>query len=181
VLAWIHQRHSQKPYLFGWSYGSMVSQLVAQRSPDLVSGIILFGYPVREGSAITPPGSAGDPPRRATTASAAAEDFIVDGAISERAIAAFVAQALAADPVRADWRALEQWQALDAAAVTVPVLLMEGESDPLAVDSVQAELFNNLATTDKMWVVIPEGDHAAFLETPRDYFLSILQSFILRR
>jgi pimeloyl-ACP methyl ester carboxylesterase len=118
---------------------------------------------------------------RSTTAAAAAEDFIVEGGISQQAIEAFVAQALAADPVRADWRALEQWQALDAAAVTVPTLLMEGEFDPLAIDDVQSELFNNLATNDKMWVVIPAGDHAAFLETPREYFLSVLQSFILRR
>ena len=33
---------------------------------------------------------------------------------------------------------------------------------------------------DKSWVVLPGGDHAAFLETPRPYFLSTLESFLLR-
>lgn len=182
VLAWLAARDpdAPRPYLFGWSYGAMVSQLVAQRRPDLLSGLILFGYPVRPGIDRDPEGADGEPPRQATTAQAAASDFIVPGAISQAAIDAFVAAALAADPVRADWRELAQWRGLDAASVRLPTLLLEGYHDPLALDDVHAELFSRLDTDDKAWVVIPGGGHAAFLETPRDYFLEQLEAFLSR-
>lgn len=181
VLRWLREREPAlaKPYLFGWSYGSMASQLVVQRHPDLVSGVVLFGYPVR------PAGNqrsqvATEPARLINTAQAAASDFITPGSISDRAVAAFVRAALANDPVRVDWRELTQWLALSAPAVTVPTLLLEGEFDPLALDDVHAQLFANLGTNDKTWVVIPGGDHAAFMETPRPYFLQMIENFIFR-
>ncbi len=183
VLAWLARRHpgEPRPYLFGWSYGAMVSQLVAQRHPGLISGLVLFGYPVRPGIDREPDAPAdGEPPRQPTTAAAARSDFIVPDAISETAIEAFVAAALAADPVRADWRRLDQWRALDASAVRVPTLLLEGHEDPLAGDKVHGTLFAALATDDKAWVVIPGGDHAAFMARPRDYFLEVMDTFILR-
>ena len=183
VLAWIARRHPElgAPALFGWSYGAMVAQLLAQRHPERLSALMLFGYPVRPGIDRTPEGLDGDPPRRPTTAAAAAEDVIVPGSISDLAVSTFVTTALAADPVRMDWRALEQWQALDAAAVRVPTLLMEGEHDPLTQDDVHAALFANLGTADKLWVVLPGGDHAAHLETPRAYLLSLIRTFLLDR
>jgi alpha-beta hydrolase superfamily lysophospholipase len=181
VLEWLAKRNDDaSSYVFGWSYGAMVAQLVAQQRPDLVRGLILFGYPVRPGIDVEPDGAAGSPPRYPTTAEAAASDFIVPGAISDRAIEAFVAAALAADPVRADWRQLEQWQALDGAAVRVPTLLLEAFHDPLALNYVHANLFIRLDTDDKAWIVIPGGGHAAFMETPRRYFLEQLATFIHR-
>lgn len=181
VLRWLSEREPAlaKPYLFGWSYGSMVSQLVVQRHPDLVSGVVLFGYPVRPGGNGRPQVAA-EPARLTNTAQAAASDFITPGSISDRAVAAFVRAALANDPVRVDWRELAQWLALSAPAVTVPTLLLEGEFDPLALDDVHAQLFANLGTNDKTWVVIPGGDHAAFMETPRPYFLQMIANFIFR-
>lgn len=180
VLRWLADRTGDTPFLFGWSYGAMVSQLTLQQQPDLAAGLILFGYPVRPGVARDPAGATGEPPRHATTAEAARSDFITPGSISEKAIEAFVEAALAADPVRADWRALAQWRALSGAAVRVPTLLLQAAGDPLARDDVHAELFATLATDDKAWVVIPGGDHAAFMETPRDYFLAQLTTFLLR-
>lgn len=186
VLRWLSEREPAlaQPYLFGWSYGSMVSQLVVQRHPDLVSGVVLFGYPVRPAGNQRPqvasPRVAAEPARLINTAQAAASDFITPGSISDRAVAAFVRAALASDPVRVDWRELTQWLALSAPAVTVPTLLLEGEFDPLALDDVHAQLFANLGTNDKTWVVIPGGDHAAFMETPRLYFLQMIENFIFR-
>ena len=181
VLQWLRQRHPElaKPHLFGWSNGSLVAQLLVQQQPELVSSVILFGYPVRRDmdlEARLPD----EPPRTSTTAQAAASDFITPGTISDAAIAAFVDSALAADPVRVDWRGLAQWRALSAPAVTVPTLLLEAEFDPLALDDVHADFFANLATNDKAWVVIPGGDHAAFMETPRGYFLRSIDSFVFR-
>jgi len=183
VREWLVGRDPEtpRPWLFGWSYGAMVAQLAVQQRPDLVSGLILFGYPVRPGIDRDPEDSDGPPPREPTTAQAARSDFILPDAISDRAIDTFVAAALAADPVRADWRRLEQWSALDGAAVRVPTLLLEAQHDPLALDGVHADLFARLDTGDKAWVVIPGGAHAAFMERPRGYFLEVLDTFIRRR
>ncbi|MGD8829872.1 MAG: alpha/beta fold hydrolase [Pseudomonadales bacterium] len=180
VLAWVARRHPAvgAPYLFGWSYGSMVSQLVSQRHPDALAGVVLFGYPVRPGIDQNPPSD--EPARVPTTAEAAASDFLVPGSISEAAKAAFVTSALASDPVRTDWHELEQWLALDGAQVTVPVLLLQAEHDPYALPEEQEKFFANVAARDKIWAVLPGGDHAAFMETPRPYFLSLIGSFVFR-
>lgn len=180
VLEWLAARDADapQPYLLGWSYGAMVAQLVAQRRPELVAGLVLFGYPVRPGIDREPPEAGGFPPQRPNTPQAAASDFILPGAISARAIQGFVEAALAADPVRMDWRRLDQWQALDPTAVTVPTLLLEAYHDPLAQDDVHARLFVGLDTDHKAWVVIPGGAHAAFMETPRAYFLAQIETFL---
>ena len=179
VLDWLAGRYPELPVvLFGWSYGATVAQLTAQRFPARIAGPVLFGYPLRPGYAVSP--AAGQPARAPTTAEAAASDFILPGTISETAIEAFVAAALHHDPVRMDWRALEQWSALDGSAVSQPVLLLQGAADPLAGADVHAELFVALASEDKQWTVIPGGDHAAFLETPRGYFLKLIEGFLFR-
>lgn len=81
--------------------------------------------------------------------------------------------------MRVDWRGLEQWRRLDAAEVRIPTLLLEAHHDPLALDDVHQALFARLATDDKVWVVIPGGGHAAFMERPRRYFLEQLRTFVL--
>lgn len=182
VLEWIRAREpaAPPPVLFGWSYGSMVAQLAVQRRPDLVSGVVLFGYP-NDPDAVRPVEEyPAEPPRAATTAEAAASDFIVEGSISRRAVDAYVEAALAADPVRADWRDLDQWNELDPAAVTVPTLLVEGEHDPLTDTDAHSALFTRLSTPDRIWTVIPGGDHAAFLESPRPIFLHAVGGFVRR-
>src|SRR5690606_20678452 len=107
VLEWLARADpaAPRPYPFGWSYGAMVAQLVAQRHPERVAGLILFGYPVRPGiDREPPPTDTGAPLRQPTTAEAARSDFLLPEAVDPRVVEAFVAQALAADPVRADWR-----------------------------------------------------------------------------
>jgi len=181
VLAWIRSRHPGTPvHLFGWSLGSMGSQLATQRRPELVDRLVLFGYPFRPGSSRAAEEPSGDPPMQATTAEAAASDFITVGSISRRAIDAYVEAALAADPVRTDWTRGHEWNELDPAAVTVPTLILQGEHDPLSPSASLALLFDRLGSPDKAWVVVPGGDHAAFLETPRPYFLATLDAFLAR-
>jgi len=180
VLEWIVQRHPDlpRPHLFGWSYGSMVSQMVVQQQPGLVAGLVVFGYPVRPGIAVNPENPGAEAPAVANTAAAAASEFVTSGSISQTAIDTFVASALRHDPIRVDWRALPEWLALDASKVTVPTLLMDAEHDPLTDDGVQLSFFKKLATSDKAWVTIPGGDHAAFMESPRDYFVQMMAAFI---
>ena len=159
----------------------MVAQLTAQREGQLMSSLILFGYPVNPDAAYSDsPSSPAEPPRTPTTAEAAASDFIIPGSISERAIAEYVRHSLEADPVRVDWRKLVEWNELDPASVQVPTLLLQGEKDPLAPTARQAVFFSRLGTADRIWVTIPGGDHAAHLETPRARFIHAMVSFLKR-
>jgi pimeloyl-ACP methyl ester carboxylesterase len=182
VLRWLAKRHPklETPVLFGWSMGSMVAQLAAQRNPKLVSGVVLFGYPVDP--AVQPyfGPDPREPRRKANTAEAAASDFITPDSISPQAIKAYVRLCLAYDPVKVDWRRHKEWSELDPKKLDVPVLLIQGEFDPLAKTEAQSRLFTQLATPDRQWVVIPGGDHAAFMETPRPQFLHVLGSFVSR-
>lgn len=167
VLRWLEAQNGEKTHVWGWSYGSMVAQLAAQRYPDAFRSVTLFGYPTDPDAEVPTDTTSGEPPRRPTTAEAAASDFIVDDAISQHAIDTFVTAALAADPVRADWNQLHQWNALDGAALTVPVLLLQAEFDPLANTDAHSRLFMKIPNANKQWVVLAGGAHAALLETPR--------------
>lgn len=179
VLRWVRAQNRGVPvHLFGWSLGSMVAQLTVQQHPDLVDRMVLFGYPNRLGVERPIDEPDGSPSRSATTAAGAASDFIVPGSISEQAVSEYVRAALEADPIRTDWRRSHQWNALDGAKVSVPTLVIHGEFDPLAPQAAQSDLFTSLASSDKAWVIVPGGDHAAFLETPRPYMLRVLDAFL---
>ncbi len=181
VLEWIAQRNPglPEPYLFGYSRGAMVAQLAAQQHPGRMSGLIVFGYPVRQDSAVNPPGLTTEPARIANSAADAISDFIAPGAARQETMDAFVESALKHDPVRVDWRAYPEWLALDAARVTVPTLLIDAEHDPLTDPVILSRFFAGLGTADKAWVSIPGADHAAFLEEPRDYFRRAMAAFML--
>jgi pimeloyl-ACP methyl ester carboxylesterase len=169
-----------RPVLFGWSLGSMVAQLTSQRTPELLSAVILFGYPVDPDRKRPDMPDTDTPARKATTTAAAAEDFIAQGVISQRAIAAYVQAAVAADPVKTDWRRETEWNALSPEAVKVPVLLLQAELDPYAKTDAHARLFTRLGTWDRQWVAIPRGDHAALLEDTAPRMIAAIRAFLER-
>lgn len=169
-----------KPALFGWSRGSMVSQLTSQQHPELMSALILFGYPFDPDRKVPEQADPEAPARTPTTPEAAAEDFIAPGVISKRAIAAYVQAAVAADPVKSDWRREHEWNALAPEAVHVPVLLLQAELDPLARSDAHARLFTRLRGCDREWVVIPGGDHAALLEDTAPRMIAAIRAFLER-
>lgn len=180
VLRWIGAREQRKPVLLGWSYGALVSQLTVQANPELVSDLILLGYPRDPAvvtSAVESPVAA---PREVNTRERAASDFISPAVTPPALIDAYVKAALAADPVRTDWRNLEQFNALNPAKITVPTLLIHGEHDPLTPAAAQARLFTQLGTSDKQWVVLPGGDHAALIEDTMPAFIAATLAFVQR-
>lgn len=177
VLTWLSARTGAAIDVWGWSYGSMIAQLTAQRFPEHIRSLTLFGYPVDPDTEYRDPGAT-EPARAPTTAEAAASDFIVDGAISDQAVAIYVHEALRADPVRADWNQLQQWNALQASEVTVPTLLLQAEFDPLADSDSHARVFIDLANANRQWVVLAGGDHAALLETPRQRLINASVAFM---
>jgi len=180
VLQWIGARHPElgPPVVLGWSAGSAVAHLAAQRWPELTSGVALYGYFADPDRRIPVTESPQEPPRRPTTEEAARSDFITPGTISEDDVAAFVQAALTADPVRVDMRAMHQLNALIPDSLTVPVLILQGELDPIAPTEAQEALFLNLGTAHKSWVVLPGCDHAAHLEVCQKRFRSTFVRFV---
>ena len=180
VIDWITaaQDWRVKPHLFGWSMGSTISQLSVQRHPASVSSLTLFGYWYDVDTKIPADKPGFELLKEANTADNAASDFITPGSISKEAVAAYVAVSLKADPVRVDVKHEDQYNALDGSKIQIPTLVIHGEYDPIAPAEYQAKLYMSLATGHKQWVTVPGGDHAAFMEAPRDYFIHELVSFL---
>ncbi len=182
VLQWItaHRRLPRRPVLLGWSYGSMVSQLTAQRHGDRISALILYGYPFDDSHTIPAGGEPAAPPRRPTTAADARSDFITPAVTSAKMESTYVVAALRADPVRTDWRHLEQWNALDPSRVHVRTLLLQGEHDPSVPHAVLARVFERLGTAHKTWITLMGGDHASLLEDTTPTFIDAVTGFLQR-
>ena len=180
VLSWISKENGQiKVHLFGYSMGSTSSLLAAQKNGSAIASLTVFGYwqdldvqiPERPDAPLL---------KAVNTAEAAASDFITPGSISQEAIDAYVRMALEHDPVKVDWREMHQFNNIDPSLITIPVLVLQGALDPIAPTDKQQKLFTRLKTADKSWVVIAGGDHAAFLEAPREHLLHSLVSFMDR-
>ncbi|MFT7186030.1 MAG: alpha-beta hydrolase superfamily lysophospholipase [Pseudohongiellaceae bacterium] len=180
VLDYIDGRHKalKGTTVFGWSNGSLVAMLTAQKYPEKVKNLVLYGFPIDTEMTFEDSLIGQMPHKKPTTAKAAAEDFIVPGTISKEAIDAYVKAALEADPVRADWNRLSQWNQLDAANILVPTLLLQAEYDPLANQDADALFFKKLATQDKQWVILSNADHAALLESARFRLYHAVVSFM---
>ena len=178
VLDWLLARNGETTHVWGCSYGSMVAQLTAQRYPQAVASVTLFGYPTDPDAEIPQSNSQTEPSARPTTRAAASSDFIVPGSISQHAIDTYVAAALKEDPIRADWNQQHQWNALDGEALTLPTLLLQAEFDPLADTDAHARFFAKISNPNKQWVILPGGDHAALLETPRAKLIKSTIDFI---
>ena len=182
ALRFVHARHPALPLptLVGWSYGSMVAHLTLQQHPTLASSVVLFGYPRDPDATMPASPDAGAPARETNTAKNAASDFIAPNAITPKAVAAYVAVALRDDPIRADWRALQEWNQLSSAALTLPVLLLHGELDPYAPVANQAKVFAHFASPDRQWIILAGGDHAALVENTMPAFIAAIVNFIER-
>jgi pimeloyl-ACP methyl ester carboxylesterase len=178
IIKWVTHKTGVKPVLFGWSYGSMTAQLAVQQNPDLVKAVILYGYPIDPEVMLTASKFPDKAPRLENTAKNAASDFIVPGSISQKAIDVYVAESLKADPHRADWNQLEQWNQLDATKVKNPLLLIQGEHDPLAKSESHGRFFVRLPNANKQWVVLAGGDHAALLEVTKDRLVHSVNDFV---
>jgi len=178
IVQWIATQTSHKVTVFGWSYGSMVAQLMVQQNPDLSKAVILYGYPIDPEEKVTVSTVYSHPPKEKNTAKNAASDFITPNSISQKAIETYVAESLKADPYRADWNELLQWDQLDAIKVNIPLLLLQAEHDPLAKSESHARFFIRLPNANKQWVVLAGGDHAALLETPKDRLVHSVNDFV---
>jgi pimeloyl-ACP methyl ester carboxylesterase len=184
ALAWISAKDPSpqfKPVLVGWSVGSMVAQLTAQRHPEQIDAVVLYGYPFVPGDTLEADAdSTAKPSRLRNNKEGAASDFISPAVTSRRMIAAYVQTALKTDPILVDWRHFDQFNALDPARVRVPTLLLQGERDPEPQTALQS-LFGALGHRMKSWVTLRGGDHAALLEDTTPNFIDAIVGFIERK
>jgi len=167
VLEWLAKKNNEKIHLWGWSMGSMLSQLAAQQYPENIKSLTLFGYPLEIDFQYPEYINTAKPLREINTAENAASDFIVSGSISKKAVTEYIRHSLQADPIRADWNYGHQYNQLNATKVAMPVLLLQGEFDPIAHSDFHAKAFIEFPNANKQWVVLKGGDHAAIIETPR--------------
>jgi len=180
VIEWISQQHNTKVHLFGWSMGSTIALLAAHQDPKHMASLSLFGFWLDIDTTIPEDPKNHKLAKLVNTAEAAASDFIVPGTISQKAIDTYVEIALKADPIKADWKNLKEYNQITPNTISLPVLILQGELDPIGPTDRQAKLFTRLKTADKTWVVISGGDHAAFMETPRPHFIQAFNGFINR-
>jgi alpha-beta hydrolase superfamily lysophospholipase len=183
VLAWIRARESRpgdRPILVGYSRGSLTSLLAAQLYPDSLSKLVLYGFlrdldekfPITEAPPL--------PPRERTTPAMAASDFVVRGAAPREVIDSYVRQALAADPVRVDWRDEHEFSNLDPTEVHVPTLIIRGTSDPRTTTEKDLRLLSRLGSEDRSLVILPSSDHAAHVEDVQPAWVDAIVTFIER-
>ncbi len=180
ALAWVAARHPQlpPPALLGYSNGARVALLVAQARPQLLSALLLYGFPDDVEAPDAEPEPAAAPLRERTTAEAAASDFITVGASPPAVREAYVAQALAADPVRTDWR--ESFGFHPEQVSKVPVLLIRGVDDPLATQQDNTRLYGRLGSEDRSWVTLPHSDHVAHVEDAHAGWVDAVVGFLRR-
>lgn len=181
AVAFIHARHPglTAPAVVGYSRGSLTALLAAQRQPDAISALVLYGFGADVDAPLKPEVVAARPERAPTTAKAAAEDFISPGAAPQAVIDAYVRQALAADPIRVDWRDPDP-PPYQPEKVTTPTLLLHGSDDTRVKIPQLAHLFARLGTADRSWVVLPRSDHAAHVEDSQAAWLRAILDFVER-
>lgn len=170
-----------RPAVLGWSLGARVVALTAQRHPDLTSAVVLYGSPCSDPNA--PPRAARRQPtvpaRRPTTEAAARSDFITPDAIDPAVADAFVRAAVAADPIKADWRDVDLWSTIDLRRFTAPILVIHGDRDP-GVDAACLRARLAEATVPTALVVLPGADHVAHLERVGPRFVAEVVGFLER-
>lgn len=189
VLDWIaaHESSGGRPALFGYSQGSMTAMLAAQRAPGAMSTLVLYGFPLDLSAAspgAAPAAASGaarstQPERRPTTIAAAEEDFITPESTAPGVKEAYARAAVAADPVRSDWREEQEFLTLDPSSLRMPVLVINGERDPYATRAHLGAFMARVAGVDRSWVVLARADHAAHLERQPE-FVDALVNFMSR-
>ena len=184
VIKWLSKDNGVNlPCLLGWSQGGLVAHLFAQRYPHLISSCILYAsiydqkvIHKRDSFLYRPP----TPKSMKTTMDMAVEDFTLHGTISDEAGYAFGLSALQACPTKPDWTCLHEFNECNPAKISVPSLVIHGDTDPYIVKQSQLDLYADISCTDKCYTSIPGADHCAHLIGSKFAFIHHVVSFIRR-
>jgi pimeloyl-ACP methyl ester carboxylesterase len=182
VLSWVAAQHPAlpKPALVGWSRGAATAMLAAQMGPGRLSALVLFGFAFDPDLTFSDSPAPDKPPMTKNTAASASSDFVSPGVTPPAVVEAFVSQALKSDPITADLKNDDEFNALKPANVAVPTLVLYGERDINVPAADGAKFFARLGTPDKQMIELPGADHAAQLEDTHDAWIAAVVSFITR-
>ena len=182
VVRWVGTQNPSlpKPALVGWSRGAAVSMLAAQTAPTLVSALVMFGFAFDPDLEFVDAPAPEKPPAAKNTPESAMSDFVSPLVTPRAMTAAFVAQALKADPILADLKNDGEFNLLKPARLMVPTLVLFGERDSGVLAEDAAKFFARLGTPDKQIVMLPGGDHAAQLEDTHDAWIAAVAGFLTR-
>jgi alpha-beta hydrolase superfamily lysophospholipase len=180
VVRFVRQRHRNlaPPVLFGWSRGSKISAMVATRSKEPISALVLYAFnfdpdaPPLNGPAMGPA------PSSPNTADAARSDFVSPNVASPDLVRDFVNTALSFDPTQAPVCCDVEFRSIQPESIRVPTLLIHGARDPAFKPAVASAFFGRLAATERRWIVIADGDHAAHLEDTAPEVTSAIIDFL---
>ena len=180
VLRIVAQRHANlpPPVLLGWSRGSKISALVATRANTPISALILYAYNLDPNAPPTYGPAAGEPPAVRNTAEAARSDFVSPKVASPELVQDFVKAALSADPTQAAVCCDAEFRAIRPESIRVPTLLIHGARDPALKPAVASAFFTQLAATERRWIIVADGDHAAHLEQTAPEVTAAMVDFI---
>jgi alpha-beta hydrolase superfamily lysophospholipase len=180
VVRFVTQRHRNlaPPVLFGWSRGSKISALVATRSKEPISALVLYAFNFDpEAPPLYGPATSAAP-STPNTADAARSDFVSPRVASPDLVRDFVSAALSFDPTQAPVCCDLEFRSIEPESIRVPTLLIHGARDPAFRPAVASAFFGRLATPERRWVVIAEGDHAAHLEDTAPEVTSAIVDFL---
>lgn len=177
VLRFVAGDAGSKPVLLGWSLGALVAALTVQREPELARGAVFYGYPCAAGEPRAPRPDPAAPERASNTRASAASDFVDPTMVGRGVVEGFVAAAVKADPVRADWRGAAEWEQLRWSALAVPVLVIHGDKDPVTDVGCMGRRFAELRV-DRGWQLLTGAGHAAHLERTAGRFAAAVLGFV---
>jgi pimeloyl-ACP methyl ester carboxylesterase len=182
VLVWIAAQHPTlpKPTLVGWSRGAAMAGMVAVTAPQRLSNLVLFGFAFDPELQFGDLGSPDKPEMFKNTAAAAAGDFISPRITPREVVAAFVDQAMKADPILVDLKNDDEFNVFKPALLLTPTLILFGSDDPGVAAEDAGKMFAAMKVADKQLVVLPGSDHAAHLEDTHDAWVASIINFITR-
>jgi len=190
-------RGVDKVHLLGWSAGAMVeAPLFAIRQPDKVAKLVLYGakylgkgktaeqrreQDAKRNSAKNRYGNPADLQRWGKLGTKA--ENLIPGAFD-----AYTSAHLASDPlsealggrIRAPWGRFIGWPEphFDAAGITVPTLVIRGETDAVASQEDNQKLFEALGSETKKYVEIEGAGHMIHFEKTNGDFYKALEDFL---
>ncbi len=180
VLRFVARRHPdlRAPVLLGWSRGSKISALVATRAKQPLTALILYAYNLDPTAPPDNGPASGKAPALPNTAEWARSDFISPAVTSPALIQDFVDAALAADPIRVDVCCDAEFRGIHPEAIRVPTLLIHGARDPAFKPMAASAFFTQLASSERRWIVVAAGDHAAHLEDTAPEVVAAMTDFM---
>lgn len=180
VVRFVTLRNSNlaPPVLLGWSRGSKISALVATRANTPISALVLYAFNFDPDASALYGQPVGQPPSERNTAEAARSDFVSPNVASPDLVRDFVDAALATDPMQAPVCCDAELRDIRPESIRVPTLLLHGARDPAFKAPVASAFFGRLATSERRWVVVAEGDHAAHLEDTAPEVAAAIVDFI---